>query len=180
MSRKSVTILLLLAVVPLVAVVPNVGSQSFTTITNLSTVTTQATFTQASQYAVATTTVTSTISEGIYDNSFVQKGVGVFYCYIAAPISFEATEGQKVQGSIQSSSPNSLVLYILSDSQFNAWRSGKHYCDPTETGQSPLVGTTKVTSYSLDWNVPADGTYWLIIETYSAGDCVVTASVAKH
>jgi hypothetical protein len=181
MIRKSSLILLLLAVIPLLIFVPGSKSQSFTTITNLSTVTTRATFNQASQYAVATTTVTSAVSESIYDSQFVQTGVGIRYCYIAAPISFDAIQGQQVQGTIQSRSPNSLAVYLMSDQQLRIWSaSSPRYCDPSESGQHSILSSYKVTSYVLDWTVPEDGKYWLVIETYCAFDCTVTASLAKH
>ncbi len=179
MNRHSFTILLLLAVVPLLTIVPDAGSQTFSTITNVSTATTQATFTQESQYPVATTTVTSTFRESIYDNTLGQGGVGVHQCDVAAPIQFNANKGQLIHGGIQSSIPNSLTIYVLSDQQFKVWASRK-FCSPEDAGTSSLVSSDKVTSYNLDWTVPEDGTYWLIIETYSSDVAVVTATIAKY
>lgn len=93
--------------------------------------------------------------------------------------SFDANRGQQVQGNLQSSVPNSLTFYLLSDQQYKIWASLR-FCDPSEAGTSALLSVNKVTSYTLDWAVPADGTYWLVIETYSAGDCLVTTSIAKY
>lgn len=170
--------------VPWLAFVPWGTGQSYTTTTSLDTVTTQATFTQESQYPVTTVSGTSMFTDTIYDGSFVLKGIGKMFCWIGAPISFDALKGQNLKGNITSSNPNSLTIYILSNQQYKIW-SSSNKCDPTDAGTSALVSAgegyqNQITSYELHWTVPADGTYWLLIENFYGKDSTITASVFKH
>jgi hypothetical protein len=179
MTRKFSSILLLLAFIPLLGLVPLSNSQSYTTITNQSTTTTQATFTQASQYPIATTTMTSTAKESVYDGSFVLKGNGVRYCYVSSRVHFEAMKGQQVLGTIQTSNPNTLTVYLLSDKQYSIWLSNS-YCDPSDSGTtSVLRSSDRVSSYTVNLIVPADGTYTFLIENFSPNDSTVTVSIVK-
>jgi len=184
LSRKSGLILLLLMAVPSLTFVPWGTGQSYTTITSLNTLTTQATFTQESQYPITTVSETSMFSDTIYDGSFVVKGTGKLFCWIASPISFDALKGQNLQGNITSSNPNSLTLYLLSNEQYKIW-SSSNKCDPADAGTSALISAgegyeNQITSYALNWIVPADGTYWLLIENVYGKESTISASVFKY
>lgn len=154
--------------------------QSVTTVTSASTVTTQATFTQESQYPVATTSATSMVEESIVEGTITMGGVGIRFCDMLRPISFDATAGDQVKGIVQSSIANTLTFYIVSDQQYKIWFSNKSPCDPETSGATALVSAKDVpASYNLAWTVPADGTYWLTFEVYSEKTSVVTASITK-
>lgn len=184
MSGKSGLILFLLMAVPSLAFVPWGTGQSYTTITSLKTNTTQATFTQESRHPVTTVSGTSMFTDTIYDSSFVLKGTGKLFCWIASPISFDALKGQNLQVNITSSNPNSLTIYILSNQQYKIW-SSSNKCAPTDAGTSALVSAGEgyenhITSYALNWTVPADGTYSLLVENFYGKDSTITAAVFRH
>ena len=163
---------------PLLTSVPGADSQSYTTVTNVATITTQATFTEMNPTPVMTSTETTNTSQDIYSVSGPVNGAGAHYCMVLQPISFVALKGQEIKGTFQSSAPNSLTLYVLSDANYKIW--GVHGCDPEDEGASVVLSASQVTSYILDWSVAADGTYWLVIETYSTGPSEVTLSFAKY
>jgi len=84
-------------------------------------------------------------------------------------------------GSITADQKNTLVVYILSDAQYKAWRAGKT-CNPDNAqGSVWQAGSAgygnQLTTANVDWTPLVTGTYWILAQTYSSADVVLTVNL---
>jgi hypothetical protein len=88
--------------------------------------------------------------------------------------------GQRVYVSIKSSDPHSLAVYLLSDAQYQAWRTATSACSPEEAGTSYILKLYRVTDAVFNWTSPTDGAYRIIIVIFSNSECQIIFSVTKQ
>lgn len=127
-------------------------------------------FSQASSPVTTQTTVITAI--------WTNPGVGIAYCETTSE-AFNATQGQTVEGTVTASIPNTLIVYILSDVQYKAWRA-TNTCDPDDSSGSVWhLGAYRnyVTVANVDWSPAKSGTYWLLAQTYSSEPVVLTVNL---
>jgi hypothetical protein len=156
-----------------------VTSQTYTTVTSANTATITGTYTQTSAYAIATTTITATSTDKIYNKTIVASAQGIGYCHITEYQKFEAHATDNIRISFVAS--QSVSFYILSDDQWKAYvGSGPKYCDPKDSGSSYLLAAPLTPSYTQQWTPGKDGTYWLLLETYSDPDTKVSLSLTRQ
>jgi hypothetical protein len=88
--------------------------------------------------------------------------------------------GQRVYVSIKSSDPHSLGVYLLSDAQFQVWRTATSACSPEEAETSYILKLYRVTDAVFNWTSPTDGAYRIIIVIFSNYECQIIFSVTKQ
>ena len=172
-------LLLLFSIAPVLSA-PQVLSQTFTTVTSVAT--NRLTYTNAQTTAVSSNTETTT-TRSIASYMWTEAGIGSYNCNLDW-FSFYATAGQSVGGNIAADQPYSMTIYILSDQQFTAWRQSK-WCDPQTppgTGSEWSAGsdTDHITQTEVQWTPKTSGKYWVLVETYSNKDVVVTARLSTQ
>jgi hypothetical protein len=143
-----------------------VGSQSLTTITSLTTATHQTTSTSYGTATVGTTTGTSTGTATLYNlTTFTVDAAQPLKCYLFY-FPYDGLAGEKLQGKWTS---NYVInFYVMSESNYKQFK----YC-----GQpgSTYITSEMVTSYTLNWVIPTDGTLYFVFENYAAGSDVSSA-----
>ena len=152
MTIRKLLVLLLLLAVPLLSI-PATFGDNYGTTTNPSS--------SAQTISVSTT--------------FTNDGAGASNCANTAA-SFNATKGQMLLGSITANQPNTLTVRILTDSQASAWNA-TNGCSPDQAQGSVWQSGSQVTIANLKWTAPQTGTYWLLMQTYSAVPVVVVMNL---
>ena len=95
---------------------------------------------------------------------------------------FQANPGDTISGTITTNSA-SMVVYILSDQQYTAWRDQQH-CNPEDSGTG-IESVTGSYPYGLlqqagiDWTATIAGKYWVVVETFSGLSEVVTVNLTE-
>jgi len=138
-------------------------SQSFTTITSWTTVTDVVTSTQLSTMVVSTTVVTSTATNTLLrdtEKPFTVKAATPGGCQFL-PVTYNAVAGQRLVGYV--TSDKGLNFYLMSKDQFIRYEEAG--CGQKVDAHLFIAETT---SYTLDWVVPQDGTYYFIFENYGS------------
>ena len=112
--------------------------------------------------------------------TWTNPGIGIGYCENRWE-SFSATQGQTVEGTVTASIPNTLIVYILSDAQYKAWRAVNPFmCDPDHASGSVwhlgAIGAY-LTLANVNWTPGQSGTYWIAAQTYSAQPVLVTINL---
>jgi hypothetical protein len=139
---------------------PPVTSQAYITITSKTTETGQVTTTSYGTSAIATQTLTSTITN-THDYSFTLPALPARDCdYDDVNGTFNA--GDRLIGTVVTN--GIMDFYVMSSDQFHQFTHGS--CNR----QFPaLVAARKViSSYSLYWVVPADGVYYFVFFNYAS------------
>jgi hypothetical protein len=159
-ARKALLpVLLALSVIPLILTSP-VSSQAYVTVTSWTTETSQVTTTSYGTSAVATQTLTSTVTN-THDYSFTLDALPARDCdYDDLNGTFHA--GDTLIGKVAT---NALMdFYVMSSEQFHQFALGS--CNR----QYPaLVAAKKIfLSYSLYWVVPSDGIYYFVFFNYAS------------
>jgi len=142
---------------------PTTSSQSFTTITSWTTVTDVVTSTQHSTMVVSTTVVTSTATNTLLrdtEKPFTVKAATSGGCQFL-PVTYNAVAGQRLFGYV--TSDKGLNFYLMSKDQFIRYEEAG--CGQKVDAHLFIAETT---SYTLDWVVPQDGTYYFIFENYGS------------
>jgi hypothetical protein len=155
-------VLSMLLVLPAIALLltPSVSSQSYTTITSWTTETSQVTSSTYSTFAVATTTLTSTVTN-TYNYSFTIPALSARACHYNYIAFANLTAGDRLVGQVVTSSV--MDFYVMSSAQFQGFHG------PCNKQYPALVTANNVvSSYSLDWVVPADGTYYFVFFNYAS------------
>jgi ribosomal protein L40E len=155
------SVLLVLSAIALL-LTPTVNSQSYTTITSWTTETSQVTSTSYSTFAVGTTTQTSTATNIVMNEySFTLPALSARACYYA-DVSGSFHAGDKLDGKVVASSV--MDFYVMSSAQFQPFSHGR--CDQ----QYPALVTARnvISSYSLNWTVPVDGTYYFVFFNHAS------------
>ncbi len=188
--RYAFVFFIILTVIPLASIsMPSALSQSYTTHATTLTTVTEQTFTYAASTPVASYTATSTEAQTMVAGTATQTGISNYYC-ITSHWSFDAQAGQPVQGAItlsQATSSASISAFILSDQAFTEWQKpANNFCDPTYTGSvTPewafgVPQSKQASTVAVNWTPSADGKYWIVAETYSAGTVVVTVNLTSQ
>jgi hypothetical protein len=139
---------------------PSVTSQAYVTITSKTTETGQVTTTSYGTSAIATQTLTSTVTN-IHDYSFTLPALPARDCdHDDVNGTFNA--GDRLIGKVVTN--GIMDFYVMSSDQFHQFVLGS--CNR----QFPaLVAARKViSSYSLYWVVPADGVYYFVFFNYAS------------
>jgi len=165
----------LLLVTVSVLFAPQTFSQVYTTVTTQSTVTTMVSQTNSQVNPVSSYTSTSTVEETIIQQTWTNPGIGAHACETTWE-PFNATQGFPVVGNITANQEDSLVVYILSKTQFNAWRAADT-CDPSDAqGSLWSAGQPmgiQLTTANVDWTPAKTGEYWILAQTWTPAPQVV-------
>lgn len=152
-SRVGLSVLLLLAAMPLLFA-STVTSQQYTT-------------------TVGETTFTNIPSSvNIFSGMFPMSQLDAqFGCGITA-VPFYATQGQSVSGTFSSDNP--IGFYIMSFPNFERWV----YCDANSLSSMPptIGGTDSATTYSFNVMIPQSGE-WMLVYVIGKGTANVNANV---
>jgi len=173
-------VMLILCAVSLLSAAQTFG-QGYTIVTTESTATSVLNETYSHLIPTSSYVATSTVQETVMAWTETNPGIGILYCYTAWE-SFSAAQGQAVEGTVKVSPPDTLIVYILSDSQYNAWH-GANDCDPGDVAGSLWhLGAFHnfQTVADVNWSPSANGTYWLLAQTYSATPVTITVSLTSY
>ena len=157
--KALLTVLLALSAISLFFT-PSVNSQAYVTITSKTTETGQVTTTSYGTSAIATQTLTSTVTN-THDYSFTLPALPARDCdYYEVNGTFNA--GDRLIGKVVTN--GIMDFYVMSSDQFHQFALGS--CNQ----QYPvLVAARKViSSYSLYWVVPDDGVYYFVFFNYAS------------
>jgi len=163
--RPIVSVLLLLAVLPVFLSAPTPHSQTFTTITSLRTITKESTVT-----TVLTESTTATSHYPVLkvrtayktDALVINRVPDTHGCYVWY-FDFTAKKNEILATDLTSSIP--IGFYVLSDEYFETWRK-VGLCDV----KGALAGDTLTQEYYHALVIPSDGEYHLILMNYSHGN----------
>jgi len=139
---------------------PPVTSQAYVTTTSWTTEKSQVTTTSFGTSAVATQTVTSTVTN-VHDYSFTLPSLPARDCdYDYANGTFHA--GDRLIGKLVTSAV--VDFYIMSSNQFH------QFAVASCSRQYPALVAARgiISSYSLNWAVPGDGVYYFVFFNYAS------------
>ena len=176
--RRFLSLLLLLSLVS-VSLVPRATSESYVT----STYTSVNEFTYTNTIFLADASATSTVSgiQTIVYTSFTISGAAINRCEIYS-LNFDAQQGTPVSGVVTANLSSSIMVYILSESDYSYWSSDSmRHCDPADSGvsaewESPGIYATSAT---VKWTPNASGKYWLTVESLVGGDNAVVITLGS-
>lgn len=130
--RKSISILLIISIMPALLAVPQAVSQTLTSTSVL----------------VGTRTVIS------YEDTISPTGSGRYCWYTYEKLT--ASAGSQYSGSF--TTDNKITFLIMTDDQYRNRQSG----DLCQGQPEFLVRHEDVNSYSFEWNAPSEGTYYFL------------------
>jgi hypothetical protein len=182
--KEVVSLLLLLAVLPLFFSAPTPHSQTLTTITSLQTITTESAATTThviTSQIVKTTVLTESLTttsyypraKTLYKTSMLllertPVGYGCVYHHVA----FTAKENEVFVANLTSNLP--ATFFLFSNEAYKAWKP-THYCEV----QNTLDEAWQVQQYSSRLTIPSDGTYHLLLENWSRENGIRVSFVAQ-
>jgi ribosomal protein L40E len=181
MSRRVVvSLLLLVAILPLFGLIsnaPETQGQAFTTITTYTTKPTTVTTIRVSIVPITgtttftrsdTTTSSLTQPRKLFSETIVLASPGPKYGCRVDNRAFSAKKGQVVSVNIESN--NEFTLYIMTEKNYKAWEKTKE-CSPGEV--SDFTGAFDITSYNEQLVVGNDGWYRFVILNFGSGTAVI-------
>lgn len=154
-----------------------VGSQTYTTVTNVNTVTTTGTYTQMSAYPVATTTVTRTSTDILFNRTFVAQRPGSNAYCTWQQTSFDLGAGQRIQGNFTAS--QGVDFFIFTDNEYTAWKAAG-LCDPKERAKGAEVSRYSLMSSTFDYTPQTTGKYWFAFNNYPGQDTKISLTVIRQ
>jgi hypothetical protein len=161
---------------------PQALGQVYTTVTGQTTTESQLVYTETQSSADSSHTSNTIIQEPIVSELLTQTGY-VSGCAWRS-FSFLTATGEALSGEIPVDEPNTLIVFIISDNDYNLWiQPSNNYCDPTFSGNvvvqwSQGSNELALTRIDVSWTAPSAGRFWLVIETNSYVADIVTANIS--